>query len=157
MHQYRPLSFSEPLLSQWLRSLERRRRYWRPLKNLYRTIPDPPLKPPMVRAYLDPRIIDRPRGKVSPLEPLLCRGVKGLSHQVVLGTKPAWRFLENQFLPWAVLLVAIHTGSGNSEAADSGVFIHGIYKHQQTVNGGCHDRSCFSCVMGYMIYIYIYI
>ncbi len=40
----------------------------------------------------------------------------------------------------------IRTGSKNSEAADSVVFIRGIYKNQQPVNGGRHDRSCFCCV-----------
>ncbi len=40
----------------------------------------------------------------------------------------------------------IRTGSKNSEAANSDVFIHGIYKHQQPVNGGrrgFHDNRDF--------------
>ncbi len=42
--------------------------------------------------------------------------------------------------------VCIRTSSRNSEAADSNIFMCGIYKHQQPVNGGCRDRSCFCCV-----------
>ncbi len=37
--------------------------------------------------------------------------------------------------------------SRNSEAADSDVFIHGIYKRQQPVNGGRRDWSCW-CFWG---------
>ncbi len=33
-----------------------------------------------------------------------------------------------------------------TEAADSDVFICGIYKCQQPLNGERHDRSCFCCV-----------
>ncbi len=35
----------------------------------------------------------------------------------------------------------IRTGSRNSEVADSDVFMCGIYKHQQPVNGERCDRS----------------
>ncbi len=40
----------------------------------------------------------------------------------------------------------ICTSNRNSEAADSDVFMSDIYKHQQLVNGGRRDRSCFCCV-----------
>ncbi len=40
----------------------------------------------------------------------------------------------------------VRTGSSNSEATNINVFIHGIYKHQQQVNGGHRDWGCFCCV-----------
>ncbi len=38
------------------------------------------------------------------------------------------------------------TVSKGTEVSNSDVVICGIYKHQQTVNGGHCDRSCFCCM-----------
>ncbi len=45
----------------------------------------------------------------------------------------------------------IRTGSRNFEAANSEVFMHGIYIRQQPVNGGHHDRNVFVVCLGFMI------
>ncbi len=61
------------------------------------------------------------------------------------------RLKGNQFLPQAVFLVAFR----NSEVVDSDVFMCGIYKCRQPVNGGLRDQSCFFFLLS-TIFIFIF-